>query len=138
MLFAALLCSSYVRGQPCEVDALLVLSRNLESPSVMVMDKFLNSFDPSCSANTEFAEWSNELLFEILEYKPQLTLQRMAELDGKAVDHLVAEILTPVGEHPLQCIYDRVKQCPREIKLRNRILETLRKAAKAEGTALVD
>ena len=70
------------------------------------MSLFLKSFSRECSSNVEFSEFSNEVLFKILEKQPSLFIDAMC-LNDKTIEYsdIYLEISSPLSDlFPLDAI----------------------------------
>ena len=81
----------------CQSAPLLTLDKNLDSlTSEMILD-FLSVFSVTCEANVEFGQWSNELLFKILDRNPELTLMVLSDhIDQLDTTSIYKELQSPL------------------------------------------
>jgi len=56
----------------CDTDKLIELSENLDNLNYETVKNFICTFDLTCKNNIEFSEWSNELLFKLIEHDVNL------------------------------------------------------------------
>jgi hypothetical protein len=56
----------------------LDLSKNVGGVNQQEMVDFLLTFAEECQTNVEYSEWSNELLFELLEKQTELVVKTIA------------------------------------------------------------
>ena len=68
----------------CDVNVLGHTSDKLEKLTKEDVKNFLLTFDQSCGTAIEFSEWSNELLFDVLQKHPELML-RTLETEGTKI-----------------------------------------------------
>jgi len=54
----------------CSSDALLEVSENLSNLNKSHIDLLLRTFSVECQNNAEYSQWSNELLFEVINTNP--------------------------------------------------------------------
>ena len=84
----------------CSMASLLEVSKHVGRVTHEEMVNFLVTFDPECRNNVEYFEWSNELLFELLEKQTELTARTIAN-QAKRID------LTTIFENLEDPILDR-------------------------------
>src|SRR5687768_7465593 len=66
----------------CDIAVLGQIDRNIENLKEKEIKDFLLTFDTSCNNNVEYSEFSNELLFKILD-KHTLTILTVLESKEK-------------------------------------------------------
>lgn len=77
LLIALWVTSPAVVGQPvvkCDKSVLVSISERSGKLSESEISNFLHTFGKACRNNVEYSEWSNELLFSILDNQTVLTL----------------------------------------------------------------
>jgi len=109
--------SQIVQGKRCDIPTVLETEENLEILGGTRMFLFLYTFSEDCADNVEFQEYSNELLFKVLQKYPDLFLKTLSE-DPKFYE--LADILRQL-ENP---IHDQVN-----------LEETLESISNSEGDA---
>jgi hypothetical protein len=73
--------------QKCDLAVLLETSKNTGSLSHAGISQFLHTMGQECRENVEYSEWSNELLFSVLDKQTEATLivlykkERSLEMD---------------------------------------------------------
>ena len=75
------LVSSILQAQPvtkCDTSNFLELSKKMGFLTHQQIMNFLLTFDEECHKNVEYSEWSNELLFEMLDQQTELTVKTIA------------------------------------------------------------
>ena len=83
-----LLAPQAMRGQEvkkCDSIILKTTSDSLDQLSPTLVLNFLSTFNQSCVNNAEFSEWSNELLFTLLNQNTEMVLLVIQE-KGKDID----------------------------------------------------
>jgi len=90
------------------------------------------TFDTSCKNNVEYSEWSNELLFKVLEKSPTLLFEVMSA--GQVnTDLILNEIKSPLLEINLQKLYDKVKVAAGVVAIRTDFLNAIITASEKGG-----
>ena len=73
----------------CLSEPLIALSENIENLNDSIMFNFLNTFSVICANNIEFSQWSNELLFKVMDKEPALFVKILSNnielLDTSAI-----------------------------------------------------
>jgi hypothetical protein len=67
----------------CDETVLHFTSGKIGQLSQKEIKDFLLTFGKECEANVEYSEWSNELLFDVLEKQTELTLSTIQKEDWK-------------------------------------------------------
>nr|NQU88918.1 hypothetical protein [Bacteroidota bacterium] len=89
----------------CNTEKLLDLSENLGNLKYDIVKDFACTFDSICVNNIEFSEWSNELLFKLVEKNINLLNEVLHELGYKYVNLIVWELENPIMEFDLKKLY---------------------------------
>ncbi|WP_020527084.1 hypothetical protein [Flexithrix dorotheae] len=120
----------------CNIDALKKLSRNFEDLNHEIVKQFVCTFDSSCNTNIEFSQWSNELIFTLIEEDISLLNGALHELGYNYVLLIANEIESPVIEVDYLKIYSIIKNAlgPKDIILAEK--EAIKKAAAKAGIQL--
>ena len=80
-VIALSLLSPVLYGQSttkCDMAKLLDVSKHVGKVTHQEMIDFLLTFGEECQNNVEYSEWSNELLFELLEKQTELIVKTIA------------------------------------------------------------
>ena len=84
----------------CDMAKLLDVSKHVGKVTHQEMVDFLLTFGEECQNNVEYSEWSNELLFEMLDKQTDLTVKTIAH-QAKVIE------LTAILENLEEPILDR-------------------------------
>lgn len=86
ILMIFILLTSTLVGQSvekCDSKVLVFTSKKIETLTQKELTDFLLTFGLECRNNVEFSEWSNELLFRILEKQTELTVKTIEREEKK-------------------------------------------------------
>jgi len=114
----------------CSVKNLAIVQNHLDSLNEEDIQLLLCTFDESCANNVEFAQFSNEMLFEVLQKRPALLT---AEISQNKANINLPIILTEL-ESPIHDGFD-VREIMNSIStlddsaVKGQILDALGKAA---------
>ncbi len=111
----------------CRTQPLLTLDQNLGDLTDQMVLNFLDAFSVICDTNIEFSQWSNELLFKVLEENPKQLLQvlsdNLADLDTAAI---YDELESPLHDLiPIDSITSEIKLLNIDDQLKTSVLERL-------------
>jgi len=120
----------------CDTDKLIELSENLDNLNYKTVKNFICAFDLTCKNNIEFSEWSNELLFKLIEHDVNLLNRALNELGFEYVKLIGRELETPVIEFDLKKIYVLIQNSKGPKSIIEEEKKAIRKAAKKEGIKL--
>ena len=113
----------------CNLDAVLAVFHHKDDLSDSIVAALLKTFDVCCNNNVEFGEFSNEMLFVILQKRPDLFFKQYENLiDEIDTAYINFELQNPIHDLiPLKEILRNVDtlECDRAIK--NSIIKNLRK-----------
>jgi hemerythrin-like domain-containing protein len=116
----------------CNVDIVLRVQNHLDSLSVKEIIQFLKVFSIGCRNNIEFSEFSNEVLFEVMDRQPKRFIEAICEthtdIEYKAI---YKQIKSPLYDLiPLDKIKKSVKSTPQRCERIDSVLKYLDYAAK--------
>jgi hypothetical protein len=92
----------------CDIEKVSSANSHLDRLTFQIVSDFLCTFDATCKVNIEFVEWSNEILYKVLEKEPSIFLD---VIDKEQVNNkiLLEEIESPIHDFNYQKIYDNIK-----------------------------
>lgn len=87
----------------CDGTVLLMVSKNVGKLNQDQIRDFLLTFGRECRINVGYSEWSNELLFSILEKQTDLILKTI-EREKKKIDieEIFEDLSSPVHDMPVK------------------------------------
>ena len=118
--------------QKCDLEKLKIVSEHLSGLTFKIVSDFVCTFDTSCSNNVEYSEWSNELLFKVLDKSPTLLFEVIA-VGQVNKDLILNEIKSPLLDINLQTFYDKVKVAAGVTAIRTEFLNAIIIAAENGG-----
>lgn len=97
-----ILTTASLYGQTIKKCDISILRRTNERMGYLDKEEigdFLYTFGYECQNNIEYSEWSNELIFSLLDVQTELTL-RTLETERRKIDinKILADISTPSGD----------------------------------------
>jgi hypothetical protein len=96
--------------QHCSSEVCLYVTLNFDKLTRDDLSLFLQSFHPSCISNAEFTEWSNELLFRILNAYPE-TIIELLESEELERKNIISTLESPINDAiPVQPLIDKIKR----------------------------
>ena len=113
----------------CNTNVLLKVSSELDSLNSKTLIQFFTTFDSTCESNIEYSEWSNELLFKVLERHPEQSLKILEADHSKRVDYILAELEDPLLDVDIKKVYIRVHSSNRKSSIKSKVLSALQSAA---------
>jgi len=98
-----------------------------------MVEDFLCTFDKACYSNIEYAEWSNEMLFKVIDKATILFFDVLTNGQVENKDILLEEIKSPIKDYDYQKIYNKIKSVDTSQELKNLYLNALVLTAQEEG-----
>lgn len=89
---------------------------------------FLYTFSKDCSKNVEYSEYSNEMLFKVLEKYPKELIDCMSKEKELNLDYIYSELSTPLLDINAEIIYEKVQNALGNKYVKEKVLEALKKA----------
>lgn len=118
--------------QKCDIEKLKTVSEHLDGLTFKIVSDFVCTFDTTCKNNVEYSEWSNELLFKVLDKSPTLLFEVIAAGQVNK-DIILNEIKSPLLDIQLQNLYDKVKDASGVVAIRTEFLNAIITAAEKGG-----
>jgi hypothetical protein len=114
----------------CDIDILGQINAGKENLDQKDIKKFLLTFDKSCDTNIEYSEFSNELLFMVLDqYTQTLVAVMQKEKKNLETEYILYEIGSPINDSfDLKNVIAKVENVKVVGKLKGQIIEKLKEA----------
>jgi hypothetical protein len=122
-----------ITGQPCDGQTLLYISQHLDSFTEEGIIKFLGTFSKECKNNAEFSEWSNELLFKVIQKNVNLYMKAWHTKGLGNLEIVLKELESPVFEFDLLTFYEIISASKAPRDLIQYHLDAILSAAENEG-----
>lgn len=122
-----------VHGQvvkKCDDKILLGASKKIGTLNQKEISDFLLTFGQECRDNAEFSEWSNELLFKILDKQTELTLTTI-EKEQKIIEikTILDDLSEPITDNVnIKSLISKIERVTFDDKLKNKIITSLKLA----------
>lgn len=90
---------------------------------------FLVTFGQECRNNVEYSEWSNELLFKILDKQTDLTVKTIEKEEKRLeMEAILEDLSSPLLDPNIKDIISRVEKIKIKKELKDKIIERLKTA----------
>jgi hypothetical protein len=133
-LLTVFLSTGFSQGEctKCDIDKLKTVEENMKNLNYQIIEDFLCTFDVSCKTNIEYSEWSNELIFKVLENYSALLIKVLEQ--SQKIDRILIlkEIENPLLEYNFKQTYYSVSKFNSDSKMKDTILKALECAAEKE------
>jgi hypothetical protein len=125
MLSSSLFAQSTTK---CDMAKLLDVSKSVGRVTHQEIVDFLLTFGEECKNNVEYSEWSNELLFELLEKQTELTVKTIAHQAQRIELAAILENLEePIHDRfDLKTIIAKVEKVKFNPEMKNEIINRLK------------
>jgi hypothetical protein len=112
----------------CDILVIKYTEAHLDKLLYTDLYKFLYTFSKDCSKNVEYSEYSNEMLFKVLEKYPEQLISCMSKEKSLNLDYILSELSTPILDINGKVIYERVQNALGDKLIKEKVLEALKKA----------
>lgn len=112
----------------CDIAILKKTEELINQLEYVDLHDFLYTFSKDCSTNIEYSEYSNELLFRVLEQYYKEFIDCMSEEEDLCKDYIYTELSTPILDINAEVIYEKVKDASGDHLVKENILKALEKA----------
>ena len=116
--------------EKCDRAILLSTSNNIGQLTQKQIADFLLTFGKECRNNVEYSEWSNELLFSLLDKQTELTLKTIEKEEKKIEkDEILNDLSEPIHDMiDLKELIAKIDKVKMNGRLKNEIIEKLKTA----------
>ncbi len=116
--------------EKCDGAILLRTSERIGRLKQDEIRDFLLTFGQECKNNVEYSEWSNELLFSLLDKQTELTLKTIEKEERKIEMNEILNVLNdPINDLiDIKEILVKVDNVKMNKRFKNRIIEQLKSA----------
>lgn len=94
----------------CNLEIVHNTNIKIDSLDFEQVELFLNTFDSTCKNNAEFHEYSNEVLFKVLNTQTFLLVKVLSTCKSINLPLILSEIENPVIEFDLNPIYMKLNE----------------------------
>jgi hypothetical protein len=117
----------------CDTAPLRTLSDHIANPFELEVRDFLYTFAQECRSNVEYSEWSNELLFQLLDRHTELTIRTLEREETRLeIDAIVSDLEYQIaGRVDIKQLVPKIQKIDFRTSLKERILVALEKAEAA-------
>jgi len=116
--------------EKCDRAILLSTSNKIGQLTQKEIADFLLTFGKECRNNVEYSEWSNELLFSLLDKQTELALKTI-EKEEKNIekDEILDNLSEPIHDTvDLKDLIAKIDKVKISVRLKNEIIERLKTA----------
>ena len=111
----------------CSISIVAKTEKNIDNITKKQILTFLKTFGTECKNNVEFQEYSNEVLFKILELKTDLFCQVVNErINNIEINQIIKEIDNPINDlYNIEIIKNRISKSSLEKSIKVKIIKAL-------------
>lgn len=124
------LMSSSLFGQTvkkCDGSVLSLVSGKIGKLNQKEITDFLMTFGEECRNNVEYTEWSNELLFDVLDKQTELALTTIQKEKTKIdLEEILDVISSPLLDEDIDKLIEKVNMTKVDARLKQTILNKLK------------
>lgn len=116
--------------EKCDRAILLSTSNKIGQLTYKEITNFLLTFGKECKDNVEYSEWSNEILFSLLDKQTELTLKTIKKEENKIEkDEILNNLSEPVHDKgDIKELIAKVDKVKLNGRLKKEIIERLKTA----------
>jgi len=89
---------------------------------------FLSTFSKDCSNNIEYSEYSNKVLFKVLELYPTELIESISSNKEIDIDYILSEISTPLLDINGKKLIDIINKASGEAEIKDSLIIAIMKA----------
>lgn len=135
ILTSLMLTTSNIYAQTvekCDIEIVLFAKNKMGQLSQKGVSNFLLTFGQECQNNVEYSEFSNEVLFDLLDKQTELVLKTMEKEEKKIELNVILEDLgTPINDGiDVKTILTKVEKVKMRGELKDKIVGRLKSAIK--------
>lgn len=112
----------------CDFEKLGDVGANIHALDYQKIYSFLCTIDSSCFKNVEFSEYSNELLFKLVEHYPGDFVEILSSYPELQKKYLFHELSAPLMNNDIAGIQKAISNTDGDEKVKGKILNALKQA----------
>lgn len=110
----------------CDIEIVLDVEKNIDNISDTLVYQFLHTFDESCKNNIEFSEYSNEVLFKLINKQPKKMVENISK-EGINIDIILEELANPISDVViLDDVINSIQSVTTDKQLKDRLIKALK------------
>lgn len=119
----------------CNLEKVRIADERANHLTNRIVREFLLTFDSTCNTYVEFLEYSNEILFKLIESDPKRVFKSIEQHKREFDEDFIYSIVeNPISDNiDLERIKDRIQQLKCRCQSKVRFLEALEAAIKKTG-----
>ncbi|WP_276371745.1 hypothetical protein [Chryseolinea sp. H1M3-3] len=115
--------------QKCDGPVLSIIADKIGKANQKEIADFLLTFGEECRNNIEYSEWSNELLFSLLDKQTDLTVNTIEKEEKRLeMEAILEDLSSPLLDPNIKDIISRIERVKIKKELKDKIIERLRTA----------
>lgn len=116
--------------QKCDDSILLSTSEKIGKLKQKEITNFLLTFGQECRNNVEYSEWSNELLFSLLDKQTNLTVKTIEKEEKRIeMEEIFDDLSSPIHDMiNVKNIISKIEKVKIRKELKDKIIERLKTA----------
>ena len=135
ILMTLMIETNFVFGQSekCDINKLVIVQENMDSLNYLMVEEFLLTFDESCKNNVEYSQWSNELLFKVINKWTSLYFLVLTSKNIINDNYILEEFRNPLFDCNYQKLFNKIEAIDTDKSIQTIYLNSLIELAKLEG-----
>lgn len=109
----------------CNISIIRRIDENLNSLTKQEVRLFFSTFSKDCSSNIEYSEYSNEMLYKVLEKYPSETIGSLASFGEEKISHILSEFANPLLDINGPKIKALIRDTQGDSKIKERLLKVV-------------
>ena len=111
----------------CNIKILKSFNESLDSLQINIAKEFFLTFNDTCSNNTEYSEWSNELLFDYLAKYPKNFIEVLSLDEKYQLNIIYKNLESPINDnYDLENIYKKIEMINTQSPIKKEILKRIK------------
>lgn len=107
----------------------LTVNQSLDNLNYQLIYDLLCTFDESCSRNTEYPEFSNEVLFKVLSMHPKAIVEIISGSPEFDSEYIYKQMSSPLLDYDYNGIINSVEAIEGHEDVKSRIISSIKKAS---------
>jgi hypothetical protein len=115
----------------CNVKIVKSLQDSIAQASENLIVRYYQTFDTSCTRDVDFSEWSNQVLFDLLDKRTESALKALSAVNDFTRWLVLRELENPVNpEINLDALAKKISDVKEPSRIKTRVLVALKKMAR--------
>jgi len=117
-------------SKPCNIEVLQKTEQKIDNIQLKQVHDFLSDMKKECNTNAEYSEYSNEVLFLLLEKQTEILIYALEAKSSFDMPYILSQVSNPLLDYNLKALQLKIKNSIGSEVIKNLLIDALKEADK--------